>query len=699
MSNKLPFSYDGPPTVAVIGMAVRLPGAATPEAFWNNLRAGVESVSTFSDADLLTAGAPLDDPGLVRTRPVLEDPELFDAAFFGYSPGEAATIDPQHRVFLECAWEALETAGHDPRADADLAVSVYAGVGPDTYFLHHLHPRGGGALQNLLGNSGDFLAARVSYQLDLTGPSVNVQAGCSTSLVAVHLAVQSLLGGESDVALAGGATIYFPQRGGYVYREGGVNSPDGHCRAFDARAGGTTPGDGVVVLALRRLSDAVEAGDPILGLIRGTAINNDGGRKAGFTAPAVEPQVDAVTEALAVARVAPEDVDYVEAHGTGTRMGDALEITALAEGYAGAPAGECRIGTAKPNVGDTWAAAGAVGLAKVLLAFEHEELPPTINCTEPNPAIDFAATPFRLNTEPSEWKRGDRPRRATVHTFGMGGTNAHVVLEEPPVLARRTGGERGEWDVLPLSARSAAALSASAGRLADHLEARPGLPLADVAHTLRAGRTPFAHRAAVLARDIPAAVRALRSVAGSAPGTEGEGWRVVTAASAEGPLPARRWLDGDDAPWPAPREDVRRVPLPAYPFERRRHWVEPPSAATLPASPQSGAAAHPRPELDVPYEPPADGLEVLTARIWGEVLGIEGIGLHDGFFDLGGNSLLAARVIAHLRATLPIALDLTDLLGDPPTVAGQADRVARRLYDKLGALSDEEAAALAAELG
>ncbi|MFB9839286.1 beta-ketoacyl [acyl carrier protein] synthase domain-containing protein, partial [Actinoallomurus acaciae] len=381
---------ERPPAVAVIGMAVRLPGASTPEAFWRNLRAGVESVTTFSDDDLLAAGSSPDDPALVRSRPVLADPEWFDAAFFGYSPGEAATIDPQHRLFLECAWEALEAAGRPPRAHRDLSVSVFAGAGPDTYFLHNLHPYGGGALDNLVGNSGDFLAARVSYQLDLTGPSVNVQAGCSTSLVAVHLAVQSLLGGESDLALAGGTTIYFPQRGGYTYREGGVNSPDGHCRAFDAGADGTTPGDGVVVLALRRLADAIEAGDPVLGLIRGTAVNNDGGRKSGFTAPAVDPQVDVVAEALGVAGVAPADVGYVEAHGTGTRMGDALEITALAEGYAGAPPGSCRLGTAKPNVGDTWAAAGAVGLAKVLLAFEHEELPPTINCAEPNPAIDFA---------------------------------------------------------------------------------------------------------------------------------------------------------------------------------------------------------------------------------------------------------------------------------------------------------------------
>ncbi|SFE52835.1 Phosphopantetheine attachment site [Actinacidiphila alni] len=777
MAHGIPAPPDAAEAVAVVGMAVRLPGADTPEAFWRNLRAGVESLSTFSDDDLLASGLPpaaLDDPARVRTRPVIEGPELFDAAFFGYSPGEAAATDPQHRLFLECAWEALESAGHDPRGFAEDAVSVFAGTGPDSYFLHHLHPHqaaagpGAGPFQNLLGNSGDFLASRVSFKLDLTGPSVTVQAGCSTSLVAVHLAVQSLLGGESDLALAGGATIYFPQRSGYVYREGGVNSPDGRCRAFDAKAAGTTPGDGVAVLALRRLSDALAAGDPVLGVIRGTAVNNDGAAKAGFTAPAVDPQSDVAAEALAVAGVAPADIDYVEAHGTGTPMGDALEITALTDGYAGAPTGSCRLGTAKPNVGDTWAAAGAVGLVKVLLALEHEELPPVVGATEPHPEIDFASSPFRLNTSLTSWKRGDRPRRAAVHTFGIGGTNAHVVLEEAPgqaLSARRTA-SAGGWHVLPLSARTDPALRAQAARLVAHLEERPDLALDAVAHTLLTGRARFTRRAVVLARGRREALAALRSVADEGTEAAGPGWSVVRPVSgsaaggggtrqdgafapdangagavhspadpadgsgsgpdaADRPTPhdaaahtgdqpsgvpagllarARAWAEGGDTPPAEPvAEPPRRVALPTYPFERARHWVAPPRFAESGPAAGSGTplavAPHPRPPLETAYAPPADRLEGLVTEAWGSALGIEGVGRDDNFFDLGGHSLLAARVTTTLRAILPVSTDLTDLLDTPPTAAGHADRLRRRLHDKLAALTDEEAAALAAELG
>ncbi|WNI18927.1 beta-ketoacyl synthase N-terminal-like domain-containing protein [Actinacidiphila sp. ITFR-21] len=821
MGTGIPLPPQAPDPVAVVGMAVRLPGADTPDAFWRNLRDGVESVTAFTDEDLIAAGLPataLEDPTRVRARPVIDGPDLFDAAFFGYSPGEAAVTDPQHRLFLECAWEALESAGHDPRGLAADAVSVFAGTGPDSYFLHHLHPHqaaagpGAGSFQNLLGNSGDFLASRVSFKLDLTGPSVTVQAGCSTSLVAVHLAVQSLLGGESDLALAGGATVYFPQRAGYLYRQGGVNSPDGHCRAFDARAAGTTPGDGVAVLALRRLSDALEAGDPVLGLIRGTAVNNDGAAKAGFTAPAVDPQSDAAAEALAVARLTPADIDYVEAHGTGTPMGDALEVTALAEGYAGAPAGSLRLGTAKPNVGDTWAAAGAVGLVKVLLALEHEELPPLINCTDPNPAIDFAASPFRLNTEATQWKRGDRPRRAAVHTFGIGGTNAHVVVEEAPDLPAPASATApvsgsgsaspsapasspasvpapsaaGDWFALPLSARTGTALRSQAARLAAHLRHRPGLPLDGVAHTLLTGRARFARRAVVLARGRSEALLALRALADTVPGAPpapyGPGWTLVLPGGAapgagdpdgggasdsappdrrpqagpgsgDGRVPggfsappggpadtgadggpdgtaagrvpaageadagadpgpggaprpaverARDWVDGGAgepaaAAGPAPR----RVVLPTYPFERVRHWVAPPAFAGSGGPVAAGPALtpHPRPALETPYAPPADQLEGMVAEAWGSALGIEGVGRDDNFFDLGGHSLLAARVTTALRAVLPVPTDVTDLLDAPPTAAGHADRLRRRLHEKLSGLTDEEAAALAADLG
>ncbi|MFI6348458.1 beta-ketoacyl synthase N-terminal-like domain-containing protein [Streptomyces sp. NPDC050560] len=708
--------------VAVIGMALRLPGADTPDAFWRNLREGVESVTEFSDADLLAAGVPpeaLHDPARVRARPVVEGPELFDADFFGYSPAEAAAIDPQHRLFLECAWEALESAGHDPRGDGDLSVSVFAGTGPDSYFLNHLHPHRaragqGPSFEGLLGNSGDFLASRVSYKLDLTGASVTVQAGCSTSLVAVHLAAASLITGESDLALAGGSTLYFPQRAGYLYREGGINSPDGRCRAFDARAAGTTPGDGVTVLVLRRLADALDAGDPVLGVLRGSAVNNDGAAKAGFTAPAVDPQSDVAAEALAVAGLSPSDIDYVEAHGTGTPMGDALEITALTEGYAGAPRGGCRIGTAKPNVGDTWAAAGAVGLAKVLLAFAHEELPPTINRSGPHPDIDFTAGPFTLTTEPTPFKRGERPRRAAVHTFGVGGTNAHVVLEEPPPVPPSPPEATG-WYALPLSARDPDALTAVAARLADHLGARHDLALADVAHTLAVGRTPFAHRAVVVAGGRREAVTALRALAAAGPGAEsavGEGWLVVRAIGAPPAAPeglsrgtvraAATWAGGGRI-WqgPPPPGPARRVALPTYPFRRRRHWVDPPAPAAAAAVDAAAPERerHPRPALGTVHTPPEEGLETLVAQVWQDALGFTGLGRDDDFFDLGGHSLLASRIVGSLRGRLPVPTGLDDLLTAPATVAGHARRLAARLHAELATLTDEEAARLAAGLG
>ncbi|BBB02299.1 putative polyketide synthase [Actinacidiphila reveromycinica] len=739
MAAGIPLPAGSEDPVAVIGMAVRLPGADTPEAFWRNLSAGVESLTAFTDQDLADAGLPpsaATDPARVRTRPVIEGAEFFDAGFFGYSPAEADVLDPQHRLFLECAYEALESAGHDPRSLAEHAVSVFGGTGPDSYFLNHLHPHqraggpGAGPVQNLLGNSADFLAPRVSYVLDLTGPSVTVQAGCSTSLVAVHLAVQSLLAGESDFALAGGATVYFPQRAGYVHREGGVNSPDGRCRAFDAQAAGTTPGDGVAVLALRRLSDARAAGDPVLALVRGSAVNNDGAGKAGFTAPAVDPQSDVAAEALAVAGLDPADIDYVEAHGTGTPMGDALEVTALAEAYAGAPAGSCRLGTHKPNVGDTWAAAGAVGLVKVLLSLAHEELPPLPNWERPNPAVDFARTPFRLNAEASAWKRGDRPRRAAVHTFGIGGTNAHVVLEEaPPGPPRAPEPGGGQAYVLPLSARSDGAVRAQAARLAAHLERHPEVPLDDVAHTLLTGRARFARRAAVLAGGRDGALAALRVLASGDVASHGSGWVLLRPGS--GPADTSDTSHAPDAPdapdapevtqaaqaalrqagaWVAGGEGEpanaaggarQRVALPTYPFERARHWVAPPPYAAAPGAASDAAPTarlHPRPALETAYAAPSDRLEELVAGTWGEALGVSGIGRDDNFFDLGGHSLLAAHVTAALRGVLPVPTDATDLLGSPPTPAGHAERLRHRLHAALDALSDDEAASLAAKL-
>ncbi|HEX8272304.1 MAG TPA: beta-ketoacyl synthase N-terminal-like domain-containing protein [Longimicrobiaceae bacterium] len=505
-------------TVAIVGMSGRFPGAGDLERFWENLRGGVESVSFFGDAELEAAGVPaglLRDPRYVRARAVLEGIEWFDADFFGFTPREAEVLDPQHRVFMECAWEALESAGYDPERFPG-PVGVYAGASGSDYFLRHLLPdpalmASAGELQVQIGNGFASLPTRVSYELNLRGPSIAVQTACSTSLVAVHLACQSLLGGECDMALAGGVAITLPQTAGYLHERGSILSPDGHCRAFDRAAGGAVGGSGCGVVVLRRLTDALEDGDTVLALIRGTAVNNDGSaRKAGYTAPSVDGQAGVIREALSVAGVDPATVTYVEAHGSGTELGDPIEVAALTRAYGAdaGPSGRCALGSVKTNVGHLDAAAGVTGLLKTVQALRHRQLPPSLHFTEPNPGIDFAATRFYVNAALAPWEPAGVPRRAGVSSFGIGGTNAHAVLEEAPP-ARGDASSR-PWQLLLLAARTPEALEAATDRLAGHLLAHPEQELADVAFTLQAGRREFEHRRAVPCRSREEAAAALR---------------------------------------------------------------------------------------------------------------------------------------------------------------------------------------------
>ncbi|MFS8070544.1 MAG: type I polyketide synthase, partial [Byssovorax sp.] len=495
--------------IAVIGMSGRFPGAKDVDELWRNVRDGVESISFFSDEELLAAGvdaALLRDPGYVKARGVLPDIELFDAAFFGVSPTEAQMMDPQHRLFLEHAFEAMDSAGYSAERYGG-ATAVYAGCGgSNTYFLENLHGneevRGRVTeYQLLLSNGGDFLATRVSYKLGLRGPSVAVQTACSTSLVAVCMACHSLLTYQSDMALAGGAAVSLPQRSGYLYQEGMILSPDGHCRAFDAGARGTVGGSGVGVVVLKRLADAIEAGDHIHAVIKGSAINNDGSSKVGYTAPSVEGQAEAIAHALEAAEVSPETIGYVEAHGTGTALGDPIEIAALTRAFRAGTRkkGFCAVGSLKPNVGHLDAAAGVAGLIKAIQALKHKELPPMLHFEAPNPAIDFAASPFYVNTKLSSWSAGPTPRRAGVSSFGMGGTNAHVVLEEAP-LTEPSGASR-PWKVLALSAKTADALEKMTANLGERLKQDPDLNLADAAHTLSVGRRAYAYRRAILCEE------------------------------------------------------------------------------------------------------------------------------------------------------------------------------------------------------
>jgi len=509
--------------IAIIGMAGRFPGSPDIAAYWNNLCAGVESVKFFTDEELLAAGeAPeaLRDPSYVKAWPVLEDIDQFDAAFFGMGPRDAAVMDPQHRLFLEIAWSALEHAGHAPETEESSqprSVGVFAACGMNTYMMYHLVTNPeimrsvGEWLVRHTGNDMNFLATRVSYQMNLKGPSLNVQTACSSSLVAVHLACQSLLNGECDVSLAGASTLSLPQNRGYFFKEGEILSPDGHCRPFDAGSRGTLFGSGTGCVVLKRLSDALADRDNVLAVILGSAINNDGSQKVGYLAPSVDGQARAIAEALTISGVDPETISYVETHGTGTAVGDPIEIAALTQAYAAhtEKRGFCGIGSVKGNIGHLGEAAGMAGIIKSVLSLQHKQLPPSINYSTPNPQIDFANSPFFVNDKLTEWRAvGGARRRAGLTALGAGGTNVHLILEEAPpppppsFVARKP-------QLLVLSAKTAAAVERAAAGLASHLEANPDAVLADVAYTLQTGRRAFNHRRFVTCGDVASAVAGL----------------------------------------------------------------------------------------------------------------------------------------------------------------------------------------------
>ncbi|CAG0936137.1 polyketide synthase 7 [Thermoflexales bacterium] len=504
--------------IAIVGMAGRFPGARDLEQFWQNLAAGQESIAFFTKEELLAAGVDptlVDHPHYVHANGLLENADFFDASFFGYSPREAEATDPQQRLFLEGAWTALEDAGYDP-ATFPGRIGIYAGSSISTYLLYQLmaNPdfvRMLGENQILIGNDKDHLAARVAYKLNLKGPSVNVQTACSTALVAVHLACQSLLTGECDMALAGGISIRAPQKQGYLYHEGGIDSPDGHCRAFDAKAQGAVGGSGLGLVVLKRLDSALVDGDWIYAVIKGSAINNDGADKVGYTAPSINGQAQVIAEALGIAGIDPETVSYVETHGSGTPLGDPIEIAALSQVFEtrSPKRGYCALGSVKTNIGHLSAAAGAAGLIKTVLMLQHRQIPPSLNFEQPNPQINWTDSAFFVNTVLRSWEEGNLPRRAGVNSFGLGGTNAHIVLEEPPSL--EPSGKPRTWQLLTLSARTEAALEQARANLARHLRQTPTLNMADVAYTLGVGRKDFTQRQILVCRDLDDALSVLET--------------------------------------------------------------------------------------------------------------------------------------------------------------------------------------------
>ena len=518
MNNSTASSPRNGSEIAIIGMGGRFPEAKNIDEFWKNLQNGIESISFFTDEELLSSGissSVLSDPNYVKAQATLKDVEFFDASFFGFNPREAEITDPQHRLFLECAWEALESAGYNSETYKG-SIGVYAGSSLSDYLIKlYLNQNTIQFLshdQLVIGCDKDYLTTRVSYKLNLDGPSYTVQTACSTSLVAVHLACQSLLNGESDIALAGGVSIRLARKAGYFYTEGGIQSPDGHCRAFDAKAQGTVSGEGVGIVVLKRLEEALADGDCIHAVIKGSAINNDGSFKVSYTAPRIDTQAKVIRTAQIIAEVEPQTITYIEAHGTATPIGDPIEIAALTQAFRDRTRkkGFCAIGSVKTNIGHLDAAAGVAGLIKTTLALKHKQIPPSLHFQEPSPQIDFINSPFYVNNSLSDWKTNINgiPRRAGVSSFGIGGTNAHVILEEAPVV--EPSGSSRPWQLLLFSAKTSTAIKTVTTNIAAHLQQHT-LNLADVAYTLKVGRRAFNHRRMVVCQNLDDAVKVLSS--------------------------------------------------------------------------------------------------------------------------------------------------------------------------------------------
>ncbi|RCX14282.1 polyketide synthase PksJ [Anaerobacterium chartisolvens] len=582
--------------IAVIGLSGRFPGAANIDEFWSNLERGVESISRFTDEEVIEEGVDpdmLDRPEYVKAWGILDGVDKFDALFFGYNPREAAVLDPQQRIFLEESWRALENSGYDSEK-YNGSIGVFASTGMNTYIKNLSGGEGSEGLANdyqiMISNDKDFLATRVAYKLNLEGPGMTVQTACSSSLVAVHLACRSLNSGECDMALAGGVSVRLPQKKGYMYQEGMILSPDGHCRAFDEKAKGTVGGNGAGVVVLKRLDKAVRDRDNIWAVIKGSAINNDGSMKVGYTAPRLDGQARVIHEAQRKAGIDPATITYIEAHGTGTPMGDPIEIEALKQvfGTYTDKRNFCAVGSVKTNIGHLDSASGVTGLIKTVLSLNKGKIPPSVNFYKPNPKIDFENSPFFVNAALAEWKSGEDPRRAGVSSFGIGGTNAHAVLEEAPKAQPDAAGD-GEY-LIVLSAKTGTALDAMSKELAEFLSSNEGISMADAAYTLQVGRREHEIRRFLVCASREDAIEILSNMSAGSKrafdnkdnkGTYGTETIRNTQGDSLEEL-GHRWLAEEGIDWEKLYEGQkrRRIPLPSYPFEGKSYWTSAPMKNT-----------------------------------------------------------------------------------------------------------------------
>jgi amino acid adenylation domain-containing protein len=580
--------------IAIIGIACRFPGAKNANQFWKNLVNGVESIEFFSDEEMdIHDRDLLKNPDYVKAGATLSNIDMFDADFFGYTPRDARITDPQQRILLECAWEAFEDAGYNVENIEGLA-GVFIGSSMSTYLMNNVAPAMGfsasnpmlltNALQTIFYNDRSNYPTRISYKLNLTGPSMSIQTTCSTSLVTVYEACMSLLAGDCDIALAGGAAVSVPQKTGYLYQEGMIFSQDGRCRAFDANAKGMLFGSGVGLVLLKPLEEAVSAGDHIYAVIKGTAVNNDGALKMDYSAPSVEGQAAVISKALDRSGIDAGSISYVETHGTGTKLGDPIEIEALTQAFQrntkDKSRKKCPIGSVKSNIGHTDEAAGVAGLIKTALALKHGYIPPSLNFETPNPEIDFENIPFYVNTSLREWKKDGNPRRAGVSSFGMGGTNCHVILEEASP-ATQVSAKAGE-NILALSAKSPEALQELVKRYHDYLEHHPDISLSDLCFTANTGRKHFEYRFAAIAGTVEEVKVRLKSFDMSKIqkiySVEG---KIVTGSGESLSDLAKLYQKGAALDWQAfyRNTPLHRIPLPTYPFQRQRYWIDPDQAS------------------------------------------------------------------------------------------------------------------------
>lgn len=698
--------------IAIIGMAGSFPGAGDLQTFWENLEQGVESISFFSREELIEAGHSPEEtehPDFVKALAIMEGKEYFDSEFFSYLDEDARLMDPQMRVFHQTVWTALEDAGYNPDIFPG-QIGLYAGAGSslnwEAYVMAQAVRQGIDGFYAGQLRDKDFMPLRIAYKLNLKGPSVFVKTACSTALVAVHMACRALLTGDCHMAVAGGVSVKNRFKGGYVYREGMITSPDGHCRTFDVKAKGTVSGEGTAAVVLKKLKAAISDKDNIHAVIKGTAVNNDGVRKVGFTAPSLDGQAEAIRMAHKMARIQADTISYIEANGTGTALGDSVEIGALKQVFGPSQEKYCALGSVKSNIGHLDEAAGGAGLIKAVLALKHKKLPPSLHFTAPGPGMAIDDSPFYINNRVLPWISDRSPLRAGVSAFGIGGNNAHIILEEAPQPGSVPS---ADYYLFVLSARNEQALERMKGNVKEYFKRNPAISPANAAYTLQIGRKAFANRCYWVCKNIAEAIEALSqpdrfinhgTIDRSGHGQQETFVRPAAQPGTRGFLEGTgaQWLKGVTVDWRELYGDTPpgRASLPAYPFEKTVYPVAVDAFRILSGDlkdPLTGTqdppAIQPRPELDTPYAEPSTGIETQLAAVWQDVLNIEHAGSGDNFFSLGGQSLKATQVVNKIRKRLDVPLQLTDIF-TYPTIASLAAAIEEKSKQRFQAIPVSE---------